>query len=413
MATRRKKRFNPFELRVRPDAALAPIIGKEPITRIEATKKIWSYVRANRLKDKKRKTIIHADKRLRRVFGGKNHVTMFQMTKLFNRHLRDLPPNGKRGMSIPPSLQSDIKRELRKIALSIKRELSRAKWAMRQPLKADLAPRDSGTRGLWITVGYVGAATSVQLWIDHFSGLESPRLWMGFSAASRAPVARLVSLAKVAGFNYKPIKFTASDVTRGKPYNFVEPLKEVQFERLIYEAYANDRQYLGIFKNYQWPFTSRVRKLIVNELKNLVEPFALTLLEAEHSKTDVIKTVGPWARPDKRVERAAVQFMRRKLRREHYKVESHEEVVCGYDLYAVRGSKRRYIEVKGCAGPIPRFFISRTELKAARIHRGWELAIVTNACTDQAKLQYLISGRGMERRFLLEPTQWEGLLRKD
>jgi hypothetical protein len=103
------------------------------------------------------------------------------------------------------------------------------------------------------------------------------------------------------------------------------------------------------------------------------------------------------------VEKAAVEFMQRKLIREGYKVESREDVICGYDLYAVPGSKRRYIEVKGCAGINPRFFISRTGLKAARSQPSWALAIVTNARGSGAKIEYLFSGREMEPSFDWNP----------
>ncbi len=72
---------------VTPDAALAQVIGADPATRAEITKRIWEYVRKNALQDKKDGRVIHADARLKPVFGGKEQVTMFEMTKLVNQHV--------------------------------------------------------------------------------------------------------------------------------------------------------------------------------------------------------------------------------------------------------------------------------------------------------------------------------------
>ncbi|MEW6117093.1 MAG: SWIB/MDM2 domain-containing protein [Nitrospirota bacterium] len=67
--------------------ALAKIVGSTPIPRTEVTKKLWAYIRKNNLQDKVNKRNINADENLREVFGGKNQVSMFEMTKLVNKHL--------------------------------------------------------------------------------------------------------------------------------------------------------------------------------------------------------------------------------------------------------------------------------------------------------------------------------------
>lgn len=72
---------------VQPDEVLAAVIGKEPLTRAELTKKIWDYVKANGLQDAKDGRTINADGKLRKIFG-KDQVTMFEMTKLVNQHVR-------------------------------------------------------------------------------------------------------------------------------------------------------------------------------------------------------------------------------------------------------------------------------------------------------------------------------------
>ena len=71
---------------VKPDALLAAVVGKEPLTRANLTKKIWDYIKANNLQDAKNRRAINADAKLRPIFG-KDQVTMFEMTKLVNQHV--------------------------------------------------------------------------------------------------------------------------------------------------------------------------------------------------------------------------------------------------------------------------------------------------------------------------------------
>jgi upstream activation factor subunit UAF30 len=72
---------------VQPDAVLAAIVGSEPLTRAALTKKVWDYVKKNNLQDAKDRRSINADAKLKPVFGGKDKVTMFEMTKLVNQHV--------------------------------------------------------------------------------------------------------------------------------------------------------------------------------------------------------------------------------------------------------------------------------------------------------------------------------------
>ena len=50
-------------------------------------KKLWAYIRKNNLQDPKERRMINADDKLKPVFGGKKQVSMFEMTKLVNKHL--------------------------------------------------------------------------------------------------------------------------------------------------------------------------------------------------------------------------------------------------------------------------------------------------------------------------------------
>ncbi len=70
-----------------PDSALAAIVGDKPLPRTEVTKKLWDYIKKNKLQDPKNKRNINADDKLKVVFGGKATVNMFEMTKLVSQHL--------------------------------------------------------------------------------------------------------------------------------------------------------------------------------------------------------------------------------------------------------------------------------------------------------------------------------------
>jgi chromatin remodeling complex protein RSC6 len=71
-----------------PSAQLAEVVGAKPIPRTEVTKKLWAYIKKNKLQDAKNKRMIKADETLKPVFGGKATVNMFEMTKLVNKHLK-------------------------------------------------------------------------------------------------------------------------------------------------------------------------------------------------------------------------------------------------------------------------------------------------------------------------------------
>ena len=72
---------------VTPNDKLAAVVGSAPLPRTELTKKLWAYIKKNGLQDKKVKTQINADDKLKAVFGGKSKVSMFEMTKLVSGNL--------------------------------------------------------------------------------------------------------------------------------------------------------------------------------------------------------------------------------------------------------------------------------------------------------------------------------------
>ncbi len=76
-----------FMAPVQPSASLAEVVGAKPIPRTEVTKRLWAYIKKNRLQDATNRRMIKADATLKPVFGGKSQVNMFEMTKLVNKHL--------------------------------------------------------------------------------------------------------------------------------------------------------------------------------------------------------------------------------------------------------------------------------------------------------------------------------------
>lgn len=90
-ATQSKGKRKPsaaFMKPVQPDEKLAAIIGNEAVPRTEVTRKLWDYIRKHNLQDPSNKTRIKADDNLKQVFGGRENVTMFEMTSLVFKHVK-------------------------------------------------------------------------------------------------------------------------------------------------------------------------------------------------------------------------------------------------------------------------------------------------------------------------------------
>jgi chromatin remodeling complex protein RSC6 len=84
-----KRAPNPAFMRpMQPDAALGAVVGSNPMPRTEITKKLWGYIKKNGLQDAKERRMINADDKLKPVFNGKGKVSMFEMTKLVNKHIK-------------------------------------------------------------------------------------------------------------------------------------------------------------------------------------------------------------------------------------------------------------------------------------------------------------------------------------
>ena len=67
---------------------LGAVVGNKPLPRTEIIKKIWDYIKANKLQDNENRRMINADDKLKEVFGGKGQVSMFELAKIVNNHVQ-------------------------------------------------------------------------------------------------------------------------------------------------------------------------------------------------------------------------------------------------------------------------------------------------------------------------------------
>lgn len=81
------KKGSAFMKPVKPSSALAAIVGAKPLPRTEVTKKLWVYIKKNKLQDSKKRRVIHADAKLKPIFGT-SQLDMFKMTAKVAKHMK-------------------------------------------------------------------------------------------------------------------------------------------------------------------------------------------------------------------------------------------------------------------------------------------------------------------------------------
>ncbi len=83
------KKQSAFMKPVQVSDALAKIVGRGPMPRTEVTKKLWDYIKKNKLQDTTNKRMINPDAPLAEVLGGKAPIDMFKMTSKISKHLKE------------------------------------------------------------------------------------------------------------------------------------------------------------------------------------------------------------------------------------------------------------------------------------------------------------------------------------
>ncbi|MCS7102011.1 MAG: SWIB/MDM2 domain-containing protein [Burkholderiaceae bacterium] len=70
-----------------PTGPLAAIVGDKPMPRTEITKRLWDYIKKNKLQDAVQRRMINADEKLRALLG-KAKADMFELTKTANKFIK-------------------------------------------------------------------------------------------------------------------------------------------------------------------------------------------------------------------------------------------------------------------------------------------------------------------------------------
>jgi len=264
---------------------------------------------------------------------------------------------------------------------------------------------DDDTGGYWVRLGRLDGSISVELWLDHYSGLSTPLVWIGFRSASLKKLSRLVRLATLTGFRKPPFIKNSNDITSARPWHFRSPLHPGEMDVLVLEKYPALRSYfLGMYLSYSWPIQPRVRRTIVHDAINLIGGFTKAWVQSDGGVKP--SSLGPWARPNPVTEAKAVRFVRRALRALGYTVKSRENEICGYDLHAVKEGSELHVEVKGTTGSFPRFFISRNEYNTSLMDPNWRLAVVLVGGVKPISYD-LVNTATMRRTYKFVPIEWE------
>ncbi|MBA4053756.1 MAG: hypothetical protein C0490_03505 [Marivirga sp.] len=77
-----------FMAALTPSALLAEVVGSKPLPRTQVIKKIWDYIKKNGLQDSKNRRMINADDKLKPIFDGKVQISMFELAKVVNKHVK-------------------------------------------------------------------------------------------------------------------------------------------------------------------------------------------------------------------------------------------------------------------------------------------------------------------------------------
>ena len=183
---------------------------------------------------------------------------------------------------------------------------------IRDALRADprsrsLRPRDGAVVNS-ITGGHKAAfvefarGIDVELWLDRYTGLDTPRVWVGFHSASPSKIQRVITLAPSANLNEKPIKRSTRDIQKkGGITQFRSPLLANEFDTQIFESYGNEF-FLGMYMPYHWPLSRRNQRAVVSDATNYIGSLAAAW---QSLPPNGIRKVGPWNRPDRATEAKA------------------------------------------------------------------------------------------------------------
>lgn len=109
------------------------------------------------------------------------------------------------------------------------------------------------------------------------------------------------------------------------------------------------------------------------------------------------------------VEKAAMLFVTRQLRKEGFLVKDISREKIGFDLQGARGADILHVEVKGTAGAEPRFIITKNEIEFMGKDPSAIIAIVTTALAQP--MLHVLKGLNIQKAYNLRPLQLEAIPR--
>ncbi|KAK8636476.1 hypothetical protein V6N13_124222 [Hibiscus sabdariffa] len=62
------------------------VVGVPEISRTQALKQIWAYIKEHNLQDPDNKKIINCDEKLKKIFGGKDRIGFLEIAGLISPH---------------------------------------------------------------------------------------------------------------------------------------------------------------------------------------------------------------------------------------------------------------------------------------------------------------------------------------
>ncbi|KAK4349438.1 hypothetical protein RND71_032193 [Anisodus tanguticus] len=68
--------------------ALGKFVGATEISRTDAVKKVWDYIKTNNLQNPANKKEINCDDKLKTIFAGKDKVGFLEIAKLLSNHFQ-------------------------------------------------------------------------------------------------------------------------------------------------------------------------------------------------------------------------------------------------------------------------------------------------------------------------------------
>jgi hypothetical protein len=176
--------------------------------------------------------------------------------------------------------------------------------------------------------------------------------------------------------------------------------------------FLNDLSWFKDFVKKQAYFSLGLQKIdqrFVDELEKLASGNVITNLSFDEQ---VQKIGGGFGNPEtnRKVEQAAVSFVKNYYEQNHWSVESVESEKCGYDLLCTKNSIQEHVEVKGIQGNLVSFIITNGEVRQSQSNENFVLCAVTSVLSNPTLHRF--SAIEFRKKFALEPISYRASLKQ-